>query len=717
MKQILQNARTGDVELAEVPTPTPSRGQLLVRNRFSVMSPGTEKLALDFASSSLISKARSRPDLVRQVVRKMQLDGPMATYKTVTSRLDEPQVLGYSSAGIVEAVGPEVTLFKVGDRVACAGAGYASHSEFIVVPENLTVPVPESVSLDQAAFSTLGAIALQGVRVSEPTMGECGAVIGLGLLGQLTVQLLRANGCRTLGIDLDESRIEQARGLGLDWHGRPGDDFTPWKEQKANGHGADFAVVTASSDSSAPLALAANLCRHKGRISIVGAMPVEFDRRALYDKELEVRMSTSYGPGRYDRNYEELGLDYPLPYVRWTENRNMSSFLGLIESGHFDPRSLATEEIPFESAVEAYRDLGAGNRKSLAGVFRYSETPRTDRTLVLQREAEAAPRGQLTGVSFIGAGNYARGVLLPALAGEDGVQRISLVTVTGASALRSAQRFEFAACGTDPAAVLEDPNVEFVFVATRHDSHATLAIDALRAGKGVWLEKPLALTPEDADAVLETVRETSGFLVVGYNRRFSPHALAIHDRFSSRSGPLAIRYRIAAGPPPRGTWSVDPREGGGRVLGEVCHFVDLCTYLVGAPPATVYSRALGADPEGDDSNVSLLSYPDGSTATIEYLAHTSPQLPKELIEVSADGATATCDNFRRTRISGGVDKRTLSQDKGQAAGIAAALAAFRAGKPAPFTLEELASTSRVTFAMLESASRGEPVGIDAAEGS
>ena len=705
MKQIVQIPGTGSLELLEVPAPALVPGQVIVRNAFSVVSPGTEKLALDFARKSLLGKARSRPDLVRQVTRKLRQEGPLPTYRAVRNRLDAPQPLGYSCAGMVEAVGPGVLAFAPGDRVACAGAGFANHAELVSVPENLCVRVPEGVALEQAAFATLGAIALQGIRVASPTLGEIGAVIGLGLIGQLASQLLRAGGCRVLGIDLDPARVKQALAQGAAWGAAPGDDHRAWRDQATSGHGADFALVTAASESSAPVALAAELCRHKGRISSVGATGLDLDRRTFYEKELELRMSTSYGPGRYDRAYEEEGLDYPLAYVRWTENRNLQAFLALVAAGSVRPEALDTEIFPFEEAVTVYEELARGERRSLAAIFRYTETPTRSRE---QRVAVPSPvTRESVGVAFVGAGNYAKSVLLPALEARPEARRVQLVTASGPSAQRSAEKFGFARCGTDPDAVFANGEVDLVVIATRHDSHAALASRALRAGKAVWLEKPVGLTPGEVEAVLEAARETGGFLAVGYNRRFSVHARAVAAAFEARRAPLAIRYSVAAGHPPRGSWILDPAVGGGRIVGEVCHFIDLCTYLVGAPPESVFARALGRDPQVDDSVMAILGFPDGSTATLEYLASSASDLPKERFEVSAEGRTLRCENFKTTHRSGSRRLRTLNQDKGQAVAIAEVLAAVRAGRPSPFPLAQIAGVSHACFALLASLESGQ----------
>jgi predicted dehydrogenase len=712
LRQIVQNPRSGEIALLEVPAPCLDAGQVLVRNRFSLLSPGTEAHALDFGRMSLLSKARSRPDLVAQVTRKLREEGPLPTLRAVMGRLDAFQPLGYSSAGVVEAVGRGVSRFAPGDRVACAGAGWANHAEFVAVPENLVARVPEGVALEHAAFATLGAIALQGLRVAEPTLGEIAAVVGLGLIGQLAVQLLHANGCRVVALDLDPDRVKLALEQGAEWAYASAELPPAWREEASGGHGADLVLVAASATDAAPLRLAAELCRRRGRISLVGNVPIELDRRTFYEKELELRMSTSYGPGRYDRSYEESGLDYPVAYVRWTENRNLQAFLQLVASGGVCPERLGPEIVPFADAVRVYQELGRGPRRPLALLFEYAHDASPAREVPVAPPRAAARDGSL-GVSLVGAGNYAKGVLLPALAAVANVRRVCLVTATGTSARRSAERFGYARCGTDPELALADPDVALVFVATRHDSHADLAIRALRAGKAVWLEKPVALGPDELDRLGEALAGTGGFLAVGYNRRFSPHARAVRRHFEGRLGPLSIHYVVAPGPTPRGTWITDPAVGGGRVIGEVCHFVDLCQWWVGAPVRTVYARRPSRDPELDDSIVATLGFADGSTALIEYLARASRRLPKERFEVSADDRTAQCDQFRVTRILGGADVKTRRQDKGQAAAVAEVVDAVRRGLPSPFAWAEVAATSRATFAMLESAASGRVVEIGA----
>ncbi|MCR9095929.1 MAG: bi-domain-containing oxidoreductase [bacterium] len=697
MKQVLQSPRSGSLEIVEVPAPAVGPGQVLVRNVHSVMSPGTEKMAMDFARKSMLGKARSRPDLVDQVLRKLKHEGPLPTYRTVVNKLDAPQPLGYASAGVVEAVGSGVSSFVPGDLVACAGAGYANHAELVVVPENLTAHVPDGLSLEKAAFATLGAIAMQGLRVGDPSLGEVVVVIGLGLIGQLTVQLLLANGCRVYGIDLDPTRIEQARAQGMEFGAAPGDDHAPFLASVTGGHGADMAIVTAASDSSAPIQLAAELCRHKGRVVAVGATAMDLDRRSFYEKELDLRMSMSYGPGRYDRRYEEVGLDYPIAYVRWTEQRNLQAFVDLAARGAIDPLAMDVESVPFEKATEVYEALAKGERKSLAAVFRYAEDPDRSRSAAVASKGTTRTKKDEVGVGFVGAGNYAKAVLLPMLGSAKDLRLETVVTSTGPSAMRTAERYGFERAGTDPSEVFEDDSVDLVFVTTPHDSHAELACAALRAGKSVWLEKPVGLTMEEVEAVTRTADETGGFLMVGYNRRFSSHARRVQATFAQRAGPMAIQYVVSAGPTPSGTWITDPAVGGGRLVGEACHFVDLCSYLVGSDPVGVESVRLGRDPESDDSTIALLRYGDGSTASLSYLANASTELPKERWEVHADGKSAVCDNYRQTTLPGGERVKGINQDKGQATAIRETFEAIRAGEASPLTLDSILATSRACF--------------------
>jgi predicted dehydrogenase len=449
----------------------------------------------------------------------------------------------------------------------------------------------------------------------------------------------------------------------------------------------------------------------KGRVTVVGSTAMDLERRSFYDKELELRMSMSYGPGRYDRRYEELGLDYPIAYVRWTENRNLQAFLALVAARSVDPDRLDTQVVDFEDAEQAYLELANGERHSLAVVFRYRGDPNESRSLPVVPAKRRAAVDTL-GVAFVGAGSYAKSTLLPAVAKAGSVRNLQVVTSTGASARRTAETFGYESCGTDPETVFASDEVGLVFIATRHDSHAPLGERALRAGKAVWLEKPAGISASQVDSLMGAARETGGFLALGYNRRFSAHARAIRNVFQDRRGPLAIRYTVIPGPTPKGTWHTDPEVGGGRVIGEMCHFLDLCTFLVGGLPTRVFARALGRDPDTDDSIVTTVGFSDGSIATIEYLATASTQLEKERFEVSSGGRTARCDGFRTTVITGHKGVKTLNQDKGQTTAVAEIIAAARNGDPSPFGIEELRAVSRASFAILESARTGRDIALD-----
>jgi predicted dehydrogenase/threonine dehydrogenase-like Zn-dependent dehydrogenase len=718
MKQVLQNSRTGELKIADLPDPVVGVGQVLIRNAFSVISPGTERTALSFARKSMPEKARSRPDLVQQVTDKLVREGPLPTYRAVMNRLDVPQPLGYSSSGTVVDVGHGVEGFAIGDRVACGGAGYANHAEIVAVPANLVARVPDGVDLESAAYATLGAIAIQAVRIAEPLIGDFAAVIGLGLVGQLEVQLLRANGCRVLGTDLNPSRVAQAITQGAEW-AFASDAIPPnWINDMTGGFGVDFAVVAASSTSAAPLELAADLCRLKGRISIVGDVPIQIDRRAVFAKELDLRMSMSYGPGRYDHSYEEMGRDYPLPYVRWTENRNMQAVLSLLASDAISMKRLGAEKVAFKEALQVYEDLAENRTSALAVVFEYEAASAPQVRVSLDGgRGTSNPNEERLSIGVLGAGNYAKAVLLPELREREGIEKKLIVTATGASAEHAANRFGFGACSTDAEEILGDPEVDLVVIATRHDSHADLAVRALEAGKAVWLEKPVGLDYEQVKRVLEAAERKKAYLFVGYNRRFSSHARKLHSLFLRRTGSLSIQYQVAAGTPPAGSWIMERGVGGGRIVGEVCHFVDLCTYLVGSPPRSVYARSVGSTGANDDSAVLMLEYPDQSIATISYLARSAPGLAKERIEISADGQTAICDNFRSTRIQGGKTFRTYNQDKGQHFAMEEVLSGLKSGRRSPFTFFEIESTSRVTFATLESIESGRAVMLNTWEPS
>ncbi len=715
MHQIQQNYRSGDLDLVDVPLPALRPGGVLVANAWSLISIGTERNTVTTAKKSLVGKARSRPDLVRRVLQVARREGLLETYRMVKNKLDTPIPLGYSCAGFVVAVAPDVDAFRVGDRVACAGTGYASHSEVVFAPKHLTARVPDGVGLDQAAFTTLGAIALQGVRRADVTLGDRVAVIGLGLLGQLTVQILKAAGCRVLAVDLAADLVEKATTAGADVALPRSGDVERAVETFTEGHGVDRVILTASTDSPDPIELAGSIARERGVVVVVGNVNMDVPRELYYQKELDLRLSRSYGPGRYDARYEERGIDYPLPYVRWTEGRNLGAFLGLIADGSIDTGLLTTHRFALEDAEQAYRLVTGENRERSIGILlRYSEAEEAPaRAIKLAQAAAAAAASERPGISFFGAGSFAQNFLLPRLG--DGVERRCVVTATGLSARNTAEKFGFGSAATDPDTVLADERTRAVFIATRHDTHADLAARALRAGKIVFVEKPLALTTEQLTHVRAAAAEAGhGRLMVGFNRRFAPAAVAARRALAERSGPAIVHYRINAGALPRGHWLYDPEAGGGRILGEACHFVDLVTFLVEERVKRVFAAAIrSGDEQADQENVTItLELAGGSLATVQYVANGDKGLPKEWLEVFSDGRVLQIDDFasvtlfhrqRRSRL------RLEGKGRGYREEIDAFLAAVRAGEPLPVSDEDAFHVTEVCLAVLESLRSGDPV--------
>lgn len=703
MKQIQQNYRTGDLSVSEVPAPRVSSGGLLVASKVSLISSGTEKQLMDLAKASLAGKAIARPDLVRQTLRKVKSDGLRPTIEKVFAKLDTPIPLGYSLAGEVLEVGRNVSGFSVGDRVACAGAGMANHAEINSVPKNLTVRIPEAVSDEDASFVTLGAIALQGVRQAAPTLGERVVVMGLGLIGLLTVQLLKANGCQVLGFDPNPERAKLAKELGADVATSEGlpeavADFT----EKC---GADAVIVAASTKSNEPLNIAAEVSRLKGRIVVVGLVGMAIDREPFYKRELDLRLSMSYGPGRHDPDYEISGHDYPLAYVRWTEQRNMAAFLQLIAEKRVTPQSLITHRFPIEGGEEAYLTMER-REPHLAMLLTYPDQDPSETKRTITREQNHKKTGDL-GIGFIGLGNYAKSVLLPAVKRIGKINLNGVATSTGISANSAGNRYGFTRISTDSEDIIGDPNTDVVFVATRHNSHAALTIAALNAGKSVFCEKPLAMNLNELDLVLDAAKATDAVLVAGFNRRFAPLLLEAKREIKSRSGPLVMHYRVNAGAIAAESW-IQREEGGGRIIGEVCHFVDALSAIADSHPIAV--QAISA--KGLEDSVSILiEFSDGSTGTIVYTSIGDPSIPKEYIEVFSDGCVVQLTDFCQLTVAskGKVRVEKSKQDKGQQGLVAAFIQAARGDRPPPFSLDQLASTSEATISILEALKTGLPI--------
>jgi len=711
MHQIQQNYGSGDLDLVHVPVPALQPGGVLVATAYSLISAGTERNTVTTAKKSLVGKARSRPDLVRQVLRVARREGLLETYRMVRNKLSTPIPLGYSSAGFVVAIADDVEGLRLGDKVACAGTGYASHSEVVFVPRNLVARVPEGLGLEEAAYATLGAIALQGVRQAEVSVGDRVAVVGLGLLGQLTVQILKAAGCQVLATDLRPDLVAMARKSGADVAVARTEDVERAAEAFSGGWGADRVILTASTRSSDPIELAGRLCREKGVVVVVGDVRLEVPRELYYRKELDLRLSRSYGPGRYDQAYEERGIDYPLPYVRWTENRNLTAFLELAAARKLDLGLLTTHRYDFAYAEEAYRLVtGESSEKSVGILLRY-QTAESGPAALTRRVQTARPRrsAESVGISFLGAGSFAQNYLLPRLMEMEAAAPRCVVTATGLKARSAAERFGFETAATDVAAALDDRETRAVFIATRHDSHAALAARALRAGKYVFVEKPLALDPDqlaEVEAAVETVG--SGRLMVGFNRRFAPAARAARRAFADHKGPLVLQYRVNAGPLPRDHWLLDPFAGGGRILGEACHFVDFALFFTGERIERVYAAGMR---DGEDVTITL-HLAGGSLATIAYLAGGDRAVPKEWIEVVGGGRVVQIDDFATATLYRGQRRRRLRVDgkgRGYTEELEAFLTAARAGVTLPVPEEAAVHVTQACFAVLESLKSGEAV--------
>ncbi|MEU5095452.1 bi-domain-containing oxidoreductase [Streptomyces sp. NPDC020996] len=724
MKQVVQNYKSGELAVLDVPVPGCKPGGVLVRTAYSLISTGTELMKVSEAGMSMLGKARSRPDQVAKVMQSVATNGVPATYRKVMGKLDSYTPLGYSLCGVVEQVGAGIDDVKTGDLVACAGNEHALHAEFNWVPKNLYVPVPDGLAPRHAAFGTVGSIALQGVRQGEPQLGEVALVIGLGLIGQLVVQLLAASGVRVVGVDPDPARCELAERLGAAACGDPASAAVEAAvAELTDGHGVDQVYLAAGGGSNQPVELAARLSRDRGRVVDIGKCRLDLPWNAYYEKELDVRFSRSYGPGRYDPEYELEGRDYPIGYVRWTERRNLACFLDLAARDRIDVEPLVSHIADFDDAAETYQRLKDGDLKAVAVLFRYPE--QAGEAEEAGAPAVAVPAVQRPGdgvsgparaartpvrLAFVGAGNYATSMLLPHLAQRDGVELSAVVTTTALSAANAQRKFGFAEATTDLDAVLGDESIDAVFVVTRHSSHAELTRKALLAGKSVFVEKPLALTEDELAGVLAAVEESGNDrLQVGFNRRFAPLLREARKRFGARTGPASLRYLVNAGRLQHGSWYLRQQTEGSRFAGEGGHFIDTASWLLDADPVSVYAVATS----GNEDLQVVLRYPDGSTATISYVTTGAPGFPKETLDLVADGKVLRLDDFVRASVYG--RKRWVSsrlpkaRDKGQSAELAAFLKAVRTGGPMPVPLESLVATTSATLAVQTGLAGGAPV--------
>ncbi len=696
--------------MVDVPAPSVAEpGGVLVRTTASLVSAGTERMVMELGKKSLVGKARARPDLVQKVLQKLSRDGVVATARTVFAKLDVPNPLGYSSVGVV--VDADDAPFAAGERVACAGAKVANHAEVNAVPRNLCARIPAGVSDEEASFVTIGAIALHGVRTAQTQLGERVAVIGLGLIGMLAMQLLRAQGCKVLGVDPDPKKLQLAKELGCDAVAAPGAAAVEAMSGLSQGRGADAVVICAATPANDPVELAGELARDRARVVAVGAVGMNLPRRPYYDKELVFLQSRSYGPGRYDPVYEERGVDYPIGHVRWTEQRNLESFLEAIASGAVNVKKLITHRFTIERAEEAYQLIsGESGEPFLGVVLTYEGAGAGVKTVDVSDHA--APKGSdEVGIAFVGAGAFATGVLVPAFAKASGAKLVSIASGRGVTARHLAQKFRFSKATSDLAEQLSDAQVDAVVLATRHHLHAPQAVAALDDGKHVFVEKPLALDEAGLQSVLASQARSGRLLMVGFNRRFSALARNLQEQFAARTGPLVMNYRVNAGALPADSWIKDPAVGGGRIVGEGCHFIDLMSFVSGALPVRVHAERAGV---GDDDVSATLRFSDGSIGTLHYVASGDPAHPKERLEVLGDGSVAVLDDFRALDVSKGGKRRratSLLQDKGHDAEVKAFIEAVRKGSPPPIAYASLAATTRATFAILESLATGLPVDL------
>lgn len=728
MKQLIQNYKSGEMTVCEIPIPQLDRGGVLVRTAYSLISAGTEKSMVETARMNLLQKARSRPDLVVKVLDKARTEGFISAYQKAMRRLSTDVPLGYSSSGVVMAVGEGVQGLRAGMRVACGGIGYASHSEVVFVPKNLCVAVPDGVELNEAAFATLGAIALQGVRSASSNVGELVVVIGLGLVGLLTVQILKASGCFVVGIDPDDRRCKLACELGADVAGGN------WHEQMdeclrlSGGVGADAVVITAATSSSELLEQAGELARDRARVVVVGQIGMQVPRKLYYEKELSLLMSRSYGPGRYDRSYEEKGIDYPVGYVRWTEQRNMAAVLNLIAARKLDVAALTTHQFLLDRALDAYDMILNGRERFLGVLLRYDQSHKIDASAIplakptAAREPHSDGAHSKLGISVIGAGSFCTGVILPILSKQEGVSLRSICSQRGLSARSAGDRWKFDSCASDPKSVLSDEGTDCVLISTRPDSHARLVCEALEAGKHVFVEKPLAVSRDQLEQVYRmAANRPSQILMVGFNRRFAPFVIEMKELIAKRTGPIVATYRVNAGRLAAGDWQQDQEQGGGRIIGECGHFIDTLCYLSGSLPSRVFASSISGGPAGQletENAILTIQFTNGSVGVVTYTTQGSPGFSKERLEVYSGGMVAVVDDFRKLEIVSADVRRKRnnwsSQDKGHAAEIKAFLNGVRS-QSAPVELRDHVMTTLCTMQAVESLNSGRPQDVSMAD--
>jgi len=703
MKQILQSFKTGITELAELPAPQVKTGQVLIQTTRSLVSLGTERMLVEFGKASLIQKARQQPDKVKMVLDKIKSEGLMPTLETVFNKLEQPLPLGYCNVGKVIAVGKDVTTFKVGDRVASNG----QHAEFVSIPENLVAHIPTNISDEEATFTVVGAIGLQGIRLVNPTMGETIVVIGLGLIGLLTAEMLIANGCKVIGYDLDDTKIEIAKKKGIiAFNPTKGNDPVKFVLSKTNNIGADAVLITASAKTNDIISQAAQMSRKRGRIILVGVIGLNLSRAEFYEKELSFQVSCSYGPGRYDDDYEMKGKDYPLPFVRWTEKRNFETVLQLISSEKLKVKELISEIIPLDEYDKIYGDIG--NSKSIASIIQYNEDVKLENTIIVNKK-ELQPSKGIIGI--IGAGNFAKMTLLPALKGTN-AQIKHIVSSGGVNGTALAKKHNISQSTTDYDVVLNDGDVNLIMITTRHNLHANMVIKALEKNKHVFVEKPLALNQEELAAIEESYKNSKGSLMIGFNRRFSPHTQKIKTLIGN--APMNIVATMNAGAIPSNVWVHDMEVGGGRIIGEACHYLDLIVYLSGSKIKAICMNALGENPKENTDNASILvKLENGSTGVINYFANGAKSYSKERLEIFSQEKTIIMDNFIKTKGYGikGFSKLKTKLDKGHKAQFSKIVSEIKKGGIELIPYSELMNVTKASFAAIQSLKEGKWIAV------
>lgn len=709
MLQIVQYQKSGEILVEEFPAPVCRKGWILVRTAYSLISAGTEKASVENAQVSMLERAKRQPDQVKLVMDNIKKEGVINTFKKVQSKLDSFKSLGYSASGIV--IESQCEDFAVGDLAACGGAGYANHAEIITAPKHLAVKLPPALSLEDAAFTTVGSIAMQGIRQAEPEIGECVAVIGLGLIGQITAQLLKAAGCRVAGLDINTALFEQAKKSGCDEVYPSSNEYFSLLRSFSRGLGFDTVIITAATSSNQPIELALEMCRKKGKVVIVGAIGMNVPRPNFYMKEIDLRIACSYGPGRYDPEYEEGGLDYPPAYVRWTENRNMQAFTDLISSGKIDVRSLTTHTFDISQAQSAYNLVTGKTQEPYLGILiKYPNVPKPIKRNIINPKANEK-ESELK-IGLVGAGTFAQNYLIPPLK-KSGAGFVGVSTSKPVNAVTVARQYGFKFSSSDSSDLIANTGINFVFCATQHDTHAKYVCEALRAGKSIFVEKPLAIDKEELSAIESELAKSDGRVMVGFNRRFSKPFVKIKEFFSKSCEPLSMLYRVNAGLLPRSHWVYNQ---GGRIIGEVCHFIDCMVYLASALPVKVYAEpissfngALGVQ----DNVVITIRFADGSNGCVQYLANCDSAVPKEYFEAHGSRSSAIMNNFTTLELAraGKLKKYSFDGKKGHSEEVIATINAFKRSSEFPISFDVIKAVTNATFAVIESLEKGKPIEI------